>query len=281
MRSELARDEAVAERVVELDGITAVIDTRIPHVWDANYLRIDRPGRDVEAVLAAGDETLGAAGMRHRAVFPLDEDEGERLAAELVPRGWKAERGIYMAHRRLPDRPSAIPVEEVTQDAVDDARRAFFAPDLDADQFLLRDRLFGEAAGDRWFVVRSADEVVSFCRLLADDDTAQVEDVGTLPKARGRGFARAVTLAAVRAARSEGYRLVWLGANADDWPRKLYARLGFELVWGDVQPLPVAAAEASRTRPSRRGSRPSARGAGAPASAAGSGASASGRRARR
>jgi len=234
LASELARDEAVAQRRVGLDGITAFVDTRLPDVWDSNYLRIDRPGIELETILAAGDETLGAAGMRHRSIFPVDEREGERLAAELGPRGWKVERGVYMAHRRLPDRQGAFGVEEVGQEAVDAARREFFAPDLDADQFLRRDRLLGEAGGDRWFVVRDGGDVVSFCRLLADDDTAQVEDVGTLPRARRRGMARAVTLTAVRAARRDGHRLVWLSTHAEGWPRKLYARLGFEIVGGGV-----------------------------------------------
>jgi len=234
LASEHHRDVAVAEGVIELDGIVAFVDTRLPDVWDSNYLRVDRPGIDADAVVAAGDETLGAAGMRHRSVFPLDERDGERLAAELEPRGWDAKRGIYMVHRRPPDRPGAFEVKEVVQDVVDPARRAFFAPDLDADQFLLRDRLLGAAGGDRWFVVREADVVLSFCRLLADDDTAQVEDVGTMPHARGRGLARAVTLAAVTAARADGHRLIWLAASADDWPRQLYARLGFELVGAEV-----------------------------------------------
>ncbi|HEX6115543.1 MAG TPA: GNAT family N-acetyltransferase [Solirubrobacterales bacterium] len=245
--SEIARDEAVAQRAVELDGLTAFIDTRMPDVWDANYLRVDRRGLDIEAILAAGEESLGAAGVGHRAIFPYDEREGERLAAELGPRGWKIERNFYMVHRRPPDRSGAVAVEEVTLDALEDARRAFLGPDQSdwsdderisaeaVDQFLLRDRLYGEAGGDRWFVAREEGEVVSFCRLLADDDTAQVEDVGTLLPARGRGFARAVILAAVRAARSDGDRLVWLSANAEDWPRKLYERLGFELAGGDVR----------------------------------------------
>ena len=232
--SELARYEAVAERVVRLDGITACLDTRIPDVWDANFVRIDRPGIDVETILAAGDETIGAAGMKHRSIFPRDERDGARLAAELGPRGWDAQAGIFMAHRRLPDRPGAFAVEQVGQDAVDAARREFFAPDLDPDQFLFRDRLFGREGGDRWFVVRERDEVLAFCRLLVDDDNAQVEDVGTLPRARGRGMARAVILAAVRAARADGHRLVWLAASAADWPRELYVRLGFELVGGDM-----------------------------------------------
>jgi hypothetical protein len=55
--SELARDEAVAERTVELDGITAFLDSRIPDAWDSNYLRVGRPGIDAAAILAAGDET--------------------------------------------------------------------------------------------------------------------------------------------------------------------------------------------------------------------------------
>jgi ribosomal protein S18 acetylase RimI-like enzyme len=231
--SELARDHAVAKRAIDLDGITAIVDDRIPDVWDANYLRIDRPGIGAERILAAGDETLGGAGMQHRTVIPVDEQDGERLAAELGPLGWDVQRGIYMVHRRLPDRPAAFAVEEVRQEEVDAARREFFSPDLDPDQFLFRDRLFGAAGGDRWFVTRDGGEVVAFCRLLVDEDNAQVEDVGTLPRARGRGYARAVTLAAVKAARRDGHRLVWLGASADDWPRKLYTRLGFEVVGGD------------------------------------------------
>ncbi len=65
---------------------------------------------------------------------------------------------------------------------------------------------------------------------LAGEGIGQVEDVGTLPAARERGLGRAVTLAAAEASAAEGNELTYLGALADDWPRLMYAKLGFEEV---------------------------------------------------
>jgi GNAT superfamily N-acetyltransferase len=44
---------------------------------------------------------------------------------------------------------------------------------------------------------------------------------------RNRGLARAVVLSAAAAARDAGADLVFLRADAADWPRRLYERLGF------------------------------------------------------
>jgi predicted GNAT family acetyltransferase len=57
---------------------------------------------------------------------------------------------------------------------------------------------------------------------------AEVADVGTLPEHRRRGLATAAVVAAARAARAGGADLVIVTADADDWPRQLYSRLGFE-----------------------------------------------------
>jgi predicted GNAT family acetyltransferase len=61
-----------------------------------------------------------------------------------------------------------------------------------------------------------------------------VEEVGTLPSHRNRGYARAVVLAAVAASVAAGHDLTFIGAYADDWPRRLYARLGFEEIGEEV-----------------------------------------------
>jgi len=96
-------------------------------------------------------------------------------------------------------------------------------------QLLERDRRLGEFAGDRWFVAPAGDPAAA-CRLLRADGVAQVEDVGTLPRARRRGLAQAVVLAAVAAARRDGADEIVIAADADDWPHQLYAKLGFEPV---------------------------------------------------
>ena len=72
------------------------------------------------------------------------------------------------------------------------------------------------------------------------EGAAQVEDVNTLEAFRNRGAGRAVVLAAIAEARAAGADLVWLLADADDWPQHLYAKLGFERVGGAWQFTKVA-----------------------------------------
>jgi ribosomal protein S18 acetylase RimI-like enzyme len=48
-----------------------------------------------------------------------------------------------------------------------------------------------------------------------------------LAEHRNRGLARAVVLTAAERARNEGADLVFLRADAADWPQRFYERLGF------------------------------------------------------
>jgi ribosomal protein S18 acetylase RimI-like enzyme len=80
----------------------------------------------------------------------------------------------------------------------------------------------------RCFGVVVDGEVVSSTDLYLRGVDAQIEDVGTLPEHRGRGYASAVVLAAVEEARHAGSELIFLFADAEDWPKELYRRLGFD-----------------------------------------------------
>jgi predicted GNAT family acetyltransferase len=71
-------------------------------------------------------------------------------------------------------------------------------------------------------------EVAGGADLYSDGRTAQVEDVSTFPAFRGRGLASAVVLHAVGEALAARHDFVFLVADAADWPKELYARLGFE-----------------------------------------------------
>jgi GNAT superfamily N-acetyltransferase len=57
-----------------------------------------------------------------------------------------------------------------------------------------------------------------------------VDDVYTVPEARGRGFARALITHAVALAREAGAGLIFIVADDEDWPKRLYERLGFRAV---------------------------------------------------
>src|SRR5581483_7859445 len=55
-----------------------------------------------------------------------------------------------------------------------------------------------------------------------------VEDVYTVPSARGRGLGRALVTRGVEIATEAGHELTFIIADEDDWPRQLYEQIGFE-----------------------------------------------------
>jgi GNAT superfamily N-acetyltransferase len=226
-------DEAVAQRVERLGSVTAILDPRLPRVWDANYLRLDRTGPDAAALAGLADRVIGEAGMDHRTVNVHDPDEGNRLAPGFKELGWTVQRNLVMVLRRAPDQAPSKPVTELGARGVKALRQAqiieqgWGTGEL-VEELQRRDEMLGSVAGDRWFAAGVGGRPASCCRLLALDGVGQVEDVITLAKARNRGLATAVVLAAVEASRRDGDELTFLLADADDWPRELYARLGFD-----------------------------------------------------
>jgi predicted GNAT family acetyltransferase len=98
------------------------------------------------------------------------------------------------------------------------------------DQIFAAKALIGERVRTRFFAADVDGEIVSYSDLYQDGADAQVEDVGTVPEHRNEGHASAVVLAAIAAARAEGAEFVCLVADAHDWPKELYGRLGFDEV---------------------------------------------------
>ena len=68
---------------------------------------------------------------------------------------------------------------------------------------------------------------MAITKLRTAGGIAQVEDVYTVPEARGRGFARALVSHAVELARAGDPDLIFITADDNDWPQQLYARIGF------------------------------------------------------
>jgi len=84
--------------------------------------------------------------------------------------------------------------------------------------------------GARFFLGLADGEPAAVCEAYVLGSVGQVEDVNTLESARGRGLASAVVLAAAGWTAARGADVVYLVAADDDWPKELYARLGFERV---------------------------------------------------
>ena len=212
-----------------------------PGYWSLNELQVQQPppGLDAPAIVRAADDAQGH--LPHRRVFVDDDALGAGLAPALTTGGWTCTRDVYMALRRPPDRaPNAT------------AREADFETLLATKQALLGETVSGyerdviaagtramATPGTRFVVADHEGTPAAYATLYSDGAVAQVEDVSTQPRARGHGLARAVVQHAVDLARADGHELVFLVADADDWPRELYARLGFDPIghcWAFVRP---------------------------------------------
>ena len=233
---EMDLDVEFAERVEDVgDGFTAVLDTSLPMVWDSNYVIPETVEISAEDVAAKADVVLGALGMEHRTAYPREPEWSTRLADPMVKLGWEAERDVYMVLRREPDRPAEVEVEEVEMDEVREVKEALileaeWGTREVAEQLHERDRKVGEACRDRWFAARHEGEIAAACRLMQFGGIGKVEDVSTLEPARNRGLARAVVLEASKQSVADGDDFTFIVALSDDWPRQLYARLGFDPV---------------------------------------------------
>jgi GNAT superfamily N-acetyltransferase len=86
-----------------------------------------------------------------------------------------------------------------------------------------------ERIGARFFAAWMDGELAGCCDLYEHAGVAQIENVDTLERFRNRGVARAFLGAAIDAARPAA-DLVFLFADDADWPKQLYAKLGFDPV---------------------------------------------------
>jgi len=213
----------------------AVSSKEVPLRRDSNYLLVDRTGASA-VELAREVERLHL-----RAVFVRDERTGARLEREFSALGWKLHRGVIMAHHREPERSSAVGlVTEVEEQTLRPVRRRttldypWGTPVL-ADQLLHAKVLISQRVETHFLAVLVAGEVAAYADLYVGDGLAQIEDVLTLEEHRNRGYASALVLHAADQARRAGATLVFLAADAEDWPRQLYERLGFDAIGGYVK----------------------------------------------
>jgi ribosomal protein S18 acetylase RimI-like enzyme len=204
-----------------------------PTKWDLNLLLVDDPASaGPDELIAEAERLQGAAGLRHRKIQM--SHGGDELAPGFAAAGWTPEEIVVMA----------LSGADIRGDAAADVRETDFAGarglmeawygesmtaaeardlgDADADTALL--------SGARWFVADRDGEPAAACELLGADGVGQVESVYTGAAHRGHGLASTVIRTAIAASRERGDDVVIILADADDWPQKLYERLGFVTV---------------------------------------------------
>jgi GNAT superfamily N-acetyltransferase len=224
---------ATADTATEIDAGIVVRTPSLPEVWAVNQLRVTEP-LTFEELRDLADAQL--AGSQYRQVAVEHQQAGPALEHAFRTAGWKVERDVLMALSGPADRPSDTDVVEIGgEEEVLEVMRRWYEDDeptpAEVDQLVEYGRRESRALGDRLLGVRSGDgRLVAITKLRSDARTAQVEDVYTVPEARGRGFARALITRAVQLALDDRHDLVFIVADDADWPKLLYERLGFRSV---------------------------------------------------
>jgi GNAT superfamily N-acetyltransferase len=224
-------EEAIVDDIHPLPHATALLTPSLPLVWQLNAVRVEDPDASAKQLIEVANEALGHAS--HRKLVVHDERVGERLARPLSRDGWNVYRLLVMVRDGEPQRQAPAGAgAEVDRAAGARALAAFrreqpfgWQPEA-VQQLHAMDERYSRATTARDFAA-PPDDPAAACRLYTADGLAQVDEVGTLERRRGRGYATAAVLAAVDTALAEGCDPVFLLTDAADWPQKLYGRLGF------------------------------------------------------
>ena len=214
---------------------TVVRATRYPSYFDFNAVRVEEdPAMSVQALIAFADDAL--AGLAHRRVDVEVIAAAERLRAGFEAHGWTALRLLWMRHQ-VPLAPGpSVAVEQVPYDAVQDLRVAWQReelPDQDPGQYHAEAREVALRRHAQVFAIRERTGPVAFAELERDGVGAEITQVYVQRDYRGAGCGTALTRAAIEAA--GGARDLWIVADDEDRPKKLYARLGFRPAWTAIQ----------------------------------------------
>jgi GNAT superfamily N-acetyltransferase len=231
----IMRDSATG--VDSVAGGFAVLNSEFPNSYEHNCLVVDRLV-DPSVLMEEADRVLGGAGLRHRAIELDVEDVGADWLAPFRDCGYEVHPNLTMVLRRPSERASSTPVERVPYEQLkpmveaDWRRERPRATEQSIRQLVERRAATYRACEVSHHAVRGPDGIIARCDLYRIPPMAQVENVETEPQWQNRGYATAVVLDAVELAQRSGCDLIFLRADAEDWPQHLYRRLGFERAGG-------------------------------------------------
>jgi ribosomal protein S18 acetylase RimI-like enzyme len=229
---ELIRDLSV-ERVVDTRFGPALFNDTHPTIWFLNVLRVELPGDATAEEIAAEAERVQAGLGHRRVILPVGRTD---LVEGFRRLGWEPDHFLFMVYRGGGEPADTARTEDVAPERLRRLREAIireWQEDADAmtvSEIIAAEMLQMKAVGARIFGIVEGDEVVSSAQLYSDGRTAQVEEVATLPDYRGRGYASALVTRAIEEAVAGKHEFIFLVADGDGWPKKLYNRLGFEEV---------------------------------------------------
>jgi GNAT superfamily N-acetyltransferase len=230
-----AAQSALCDVIEPWEHGTVVRASRYPSYFDYNAVCVERDaGMDVGALESFADGAL--AGLAHRR---LDFDlaaAAQPLRARFECNGWLTTRLLWMRHEIAPAPVTLAVVEEVPYGAVNDLRSMWHRedfPDQDAGGFFDQAREVALIRGARVLAMHEGGVPVAFAQFVRDGAMAEITHVYVHPDYRSGGRGQRITCAAIDAAGAA--EDLWICADDEDWPKEMYARLGFRAVWRSMQ----------------------------------------------
>ena len=222
-----------AEASVRTEHGVVHLSPTLPRVWYLNFLSADI-GTDatVDELAAEAEAIQGPAGLRHRKVG-VNDDLGKQLAPGFRELGWKVEELLVMVHRGREAARAPGTIETGAETLAPEWAEGIAEehPDPETIRQLVDAQLGRRASvGVRYFAAQAEKRAVAYCELFSRGGVGQIESVMTLKEFRRRGFGKAVVARALAESIDARHDLTFLLADAEDWPKELYRKLGFEEV---------------------------------------------------
>jgi GNAT superfamily N-acetyltransferase len=228
-----AFDRRRVERTVRTEHGEALLTPSLPLVYHRNHLSVDL-GVEATAdeLVAEAQAIFGPEGYQFRKIT-VDDELGERLAPRFRELGWKVEELVVQIYRGPKPNVDASVAEEVAATDLEPlwVQGMRESPEVTDDEEIrqLVIAQHGRRAGAdvRYFGVRVDGSIASYCELFLADGVGQIESVMTMEPFRNRGLAKAVVARALEESLRADSELTFITADAHDFPKDIYERLGF------------------------------------------------------
>lgn len=235
--------EALGNERFEADGATIIRNREVPQIHDANHVAhvaASTPD-EIERLLARVEQEF--AGFSHHR-FDVDFTTPPAFEARLALEGYRRwDALVLLLEGDLMGEAKAHDIREVTNEAGWQAHTALH--DVEWPEYSQKiDSPFDERTAEemmrskrskappvRYWLAHAEGQPRAYCASWeGDSGVGQVEDLFTHPDFRRRGLATALIHHCVADCRSRGAGPVVIVADANDWPKRMYAAMGFRPV---------------------------------------------------
>jgi ribosomal protein S18 acetylase RimI-like enzyme len=235
---ERAMTHALAGQIRALPFGRLVLARHLPEVYDLNLVVVDAGATsEPREVLEATERELDAAGAVHRKVRYEDGDAMQSAAPTFAAAGWERADDVVMVHDGArqppwPERASLLNVQQFSELRRRLTRdRPWFTGSEDLlDTFQEYGRRSVALGHGRVVGVLDHGRAVASAHVYGAGKVRQIEEVEVESSHHGQGLGRILLDAAVHLAAADEPDLLFLTADAHDWPMTWYARHGFRAI---------------------------------------------------